>query len=103
VLASEIHFPKRNTRDSVTVNKYKKQLQWRQKKVHELLAKGYSQKEISSTLHIGQPLVSGDISFIKNDFHSKYSLMNTKIEFATDYSMAQLSFDEIKEKFMTNC
>ncbi len=49
MLESEIHFPKRNARSNVTANKYKKQLQWRQNKVRELLAKGYSQKEISST------------------------------------------------------
>ena len=66
---SEIHFPKRNARSNVTVNKYKKQIQWRQNKVRELLAKGYSQKEISSTLQISQPTVSRDISFIKNEFN----------------------------------
>jgi hypothetical protein len=29
----EIHFPKRNARSNVTVNKYKKQIQWRKNKV----------------------------------------------------------------------
>ena len=62
---SEIHFPKRNVRSNLTANKYKKQVQWSQGKVRELLAKGYSQKEISNTLQISQPTVSRDISFIK--------------------------------------
>jgi hypothetical protein len=41
---SEIHFPKRNVRSNVTVDKYKKQVQWIQNKVQELLTKGYSQR-----------------------------------------------------------
>jgi DNA-binding NarL/FixJ family response regulator len=70
VLKPEIHFPKRNVRSNVTANKYKKQVQWRQSKVRELLTRGYSQKEISSTLQISQPTVSRDISFIKNEFRA---------------------------------
>jgi predicted transcriptional regulator len=56
-------------RANVTANKYKKQIQWRQNKVRELLAKDYSQKEICSILRISQPTVSRDISFIKNEFN----------------------------------
>jgi DNA-binding NarL/FixJ family response regulator len=40
----------------------------RENKLRELLAKGYSQKEISSTLHISQPTVSRNISLIKNNY-----------------------------------
>ena len=58
---SEIRFSKRNARANVTINKYKKQIQWRQNKVRELLTRGYSQKEISSILHISQPTVSRGI------------------------------------------
>src|SRR3954447_18184938 len=93
----EIHFPKRNARVNVTVNKYKKQVQWRQNKVRELLARGYSQKEICSTLQISQPTVSRDISFIKSDYQKDCDLNNTKTKFAEDYCMAQMSFDEIKK------
>jgi len=95
---SEIHFPKRNVRSNLTANKYKKQVQWRQDKVRELLAKGYSQREISSTLYISQPTVSRDISFIKNNYQKEFSLNNTKAKFAEDYFMAQMCFDEVKKK-----
>jgi predicted transcriptional regulator len=97
VLKSEIHFPKRNARSNVTVNKYKKQLQWRQNKVRELLTRRYSQKEISSTLYISQPTVSRNISFIKNNFQKEFDANNTKSKFAEDYCMAQMSFDGIKK------
>ena len=97
VLQSEIHFPNRNARSNVTVNKYKKQVQWRQNKVRELLAKGYSQKEICSTLQISQPTVSRDISLIKTEFNIEYDLSNTKTKFASDYLKAELTFDEIRK------
>jgi hypothetical protein len=97
VLESEIHFPKRNARDDVTVNKNKKQVQWRQNKVRELLAKGYSQKEISSILHISQPTVSRDILFIKTNYQKDYDANYTKTKFAEDYFMTELSFDEVKK------
>jgi predicted transcriptional regulator len=94
---SELHFPKRNARSNVTVNKYRKQVKWRQDKVKELLTRGYSQKEISSTLQISQPTVSRDISFIKNEFNTEYDLNNTKTKFASDYFKAELTFDEIRK------
>lgn len=97
VSSSEIRFPKRNPRANVTVNKYKKQVKWRQNKVRELLTSGYSQKEIYSTIQISQPTVSRDISWIKSDYHREYDLNNTKAKFAEDYCMAQMSFDEIKK------
>jgi hypothetical protein len=61
------------------------------------LAKGYSQKEISSTLLISQATVSRDISFIKSDYQKEFSLNNTNTKFAEDYFMAQLTIDEIKK------
>ena len=75
----------------------KKQVKWRQNKVRELLTRGYSQKEISSTLQIRQPTVSRDIAFIKNRFNIEYNLKNTKTKFAEDYCISQMSFDEIKK------
>ena len=91
-------FQKRNARVNVTVNKYKKQVQWRQNRVRELLTRGYSQKEISSILYISQPTVSRDISFIKSDYQKEFDTNNTKAKFAEDYCMAQMSFDEIRKK-----
>jgi predicted transcriptional regulator len=38
--------------------------------VRELLIRGYSQYEISSTLHISQPTISRDIDFIRNQTSS---------------------------------
>jgi predicted transcriptional regulator len=39
-------------------------------KVRELLIRGYSQYEISNTLHISQPTISRDIDFIRNQTSS---------------------------------
>jgi hypothetical protein len=72
VFDSEIHFPKRNTRSNVIINKYKKQMKWRKNEVRELLVKGHPQRDISSTLQISQPIVSTDISFTKNNYQVEY-------------------------------
>ena len=50
---------------NVTVKKYQKQIDWRRNKVRELLIRGYSQYEISNTLHLSQPTISRDIDFIR--------------------------------------
>jgi predicted transcriptional regulator len=57
-------------RANITAKKYRKQIDWRRNKVRELLIRGYSQYEISSTLHISQPTISRDINFIKNQTNS---------------------------------
>jgi hypothetical protein len=62
--------------------------------VRELLTRGYSQKEIFSTLQISKPTISGDISFIKNEFNLEYDLKNTKTKFE-DYFLAELTLNEI--------
>jgi predicted transcriptional regulator len=56
----------KNPRAEITYKKYRKQIDWRRNKVHELLIRGYSQYEISNTLHISQPTISRDIDFIRN-------------------------------------
>ena len=56
----------KNPRAEITHKKYRKQIDWRRNKVHELLIRGYSQYEISNTLHISQPTISRDINFIRN-------------------------------------
>ena len=38
--------------------------------MRELLIRGYSQYEISSTLHLSQPTISRDIDFIRNPINS---------------------------------
>ena len=57
-------------RANVTAKKYRKQIDWRRNKVRELLIRGYSQYEISTTLHISQPTISRDIDFIRNPTNS---------------------------------
>ena len=56
----------KNPRAQITYKKYRKQIDWRRNKVRELLIRGYSQYEISSTLHISQPTISRDIDFIRS-------------------------------------
>jgi predicted transcriptional regulator len=61
---------KKNPRAEITHKKYRKQIDWRRNKVRELLIRGYSQYEISNTLHISQPTISRDINFIRNQTNS---------------------------------
>ena len=56
---------KKNPRAEITYKKYRKQIDWRRNKVRELRIRGYSQYEISNTLHLSQPTVSRDIGFIR--------------------------------------
>jgi predicted transcriptional regulator len=56
----------KNPRAEITHKKYRKQIDWRRNKVRELLIRGYSQYEISNTLHISQPTISRDIDFVRN-------------------------------------
>jgi predicted transcriptional regulator len=53
------------TRAGVTLSKYRNQIAWRRNKVKELLARGYQQHDIASTLHISQPTISRDIHYIQ--------------------------------------
>ena len=55
----------KNLSAEITHKKYRKQIDWRRNKVRELLIRGYSQYEISNTLHISQPTISRDIDFIR--------------------------------------
>ena len=59
-----------NPRANVTSKKYQKQIDWRRNKVRELLIRGYSQYEISNTLHLSQPTISRDIDFVRNQTNS---------------------------------
>jgi predicted transcriptional regulator len=55
------------TRAGVTLSKYRNQMAWRRNKVRELLARGYRQYDIASTLHISQPTISRDIHYIQKE------------------------------------
>ena len=56
-----------NARAGVTLRKYRNRMVWRRNKVRELLARGYHQDEIASTLHISQPTISRDIHYIQRE------------------------------------
>ena len=60
----------KNPRAKITHKKYQKQIDWRRNKVRELLIRGYSQYEISNTLHLSQPTISRDIHFIRSQSSS---------------------------------
>jgi predicted transcriptional regulator len=62
--------PQKNPRAEITHKKYRKQIDWRRNKVRELLIRGYSQYDISNTLHISQPTISRDINFIRKQTSS---------------------------------
>lgn len=53
-----------NPRADISAKKYRQQIEWRRNKVKEMLIRGYSQYEISSTLRISQPTISRDINHI---------------------------------------
>ncbi len=57
----------KNPRAEITHKKYQKQIDWQRNKVRELLIRGYSQYEISNTLHISQPTISRDIPYIQKE------------------------------------
>jgi DNA-binding NarL/FixJ family response regulator len=57
--------PQKNPRAEITYKKYQKQIDWRRNKVRELLIRGYSQYEISNTLHMSQPTISRDIDLLE--------------------------------------
>jgi predicted transcriptional regulator len=56
-----------NARAGIALRKYRNQMAWRRNKVRELLARGYHQDEIASTLHISQPTISRDIHYIQRE------------------------------------
>jgi hypothetical protein len=62
---------KDNPRVNLTANKYRKQINWRRRKVRELCIRGYSQFEISSTLQISQPSISRDLQYLRNEATTK--------------------------------
>ena len=45
--------------------KKEKQLEWRRRQVFELSSKGHNQTEIANTLHISEPTISRDLSYLR--------------------------------------
>jgi predicted transcriptional regulator len=81
-------------RAHVTAKKYRKQIDWRRNKVRELLIRGYSQYEMSNTLHLSQPTISRDIDFIRNPTNNA---VKTKDVIRLYYYELQNGLDGIQE------
>jgi predicted transcriptional regulator len=87
------------TRAGVTLSKYRNQMAWRRNKVKELLARGYRQYDIASTLHISQPTISRDIHYIQSEMRKdaeNYDKHNFEV-----YRNNLLGLDEIIKKLWT--
>jgi predicted transcriptional regulator len=84
----------KNPRADITDKKYRKQIDWRRNKVQELLIRGYSQYEISNTLHISQPTISRDIDFIRKENSSAEKRKNLPYRY---YFEQQNALDGVAE------
>ncbi len=84
-----------NRRANVTSNKYDKHIQRRRAKVHELLIKGYPQKEMAEILEISQPTASRDISHIKKGL--KEDIQHPESKMAMDYFIVKEKLNEINK------
>lgn len=86
-------------RAGVTLSKYQNQMTWRRNKVKELLARGYRQYDIASTLHISQPTISRDIHYIQKEMR-KNAENHDKHRFEV-YRNNLLGLDEMIKKLWT--
>ena len=93
------NIPENITRAGVTLSKYQNQMAWRRNKVKELLARGYGQHEIASTLHISQPTISRDIHYIQKEIHK--STENYGEHLFEVYRNNLLGLDEMIKKLWT--
>jgi predicted transcriptional regulator len=84
---------KGNGRANITKKKYKKQIEWRQDMVRQLLLRGYSQSEITRQLHISQPTISRDIEYVRAHFSSDPKYYGNRI--FTEYVNLSLATDEM--------
>jgi predicted transcriptional regulator len=87
------------SRAGVTLSKYRSQMAWRRNKVKELLARGYHQYDIASTLHISQPTISRDIHYIQSEMR-KNAENYDKHRFEV-YRNSLLGLDEMIKKLWT--
>jgi predicted transcriptional regulator len=83
----------KNPRAEIT-HKYRQQIDWRRNKVRELLIRGYSQYEISNTLHTSQPTISRDIDFIRKQNSSAAKRKNLAHRY---YNEQQNALDGVAE------
>jgi predicted transcriptional regulator len=88
-----------NARAGITLSKYRNQMAWRRNKVKELLARGYRQHDIASTLHISQPTISRDIHYIQKEMR-KSAENYDKHRFEV-YRNNLLGLDEMIKKLWT--
>ena len=84
----------KNPRAEITHKKYRKHIDWRRNKVRELLIRGYSQYEISITLHLSQPTISRDIDFIRKENSSPAKRKNLAYRY---YYEQQNCLDGVQE------
>jgi transcriptional regulator len=56
--------PKNNLTNNINYNN-NKMMEWRRAKVLELSSQGYNQIEIGNILHVSEPTVSRDISYLR--------------------------------------
>jgi predicted transcriptional regulator len=78
------------TRANVTQQKYQKQIEWRRNKVKEMLIRGYSQYEISNTLHISQPTISRDMKHVYEDKKKRQKKYGNELVLEVQNTMAGL-------------
>ena len=86
-------------RARISQQKYLKQIEWRRKKVRDLLIRGYSQTEISDILHISQPTISRDINRIYQDRKKRHQRFGNEFFLNLQYTLAGLT--EIIKKSWT--
>lgn len=86
-------------RSGITLSKYRSQMTWRRNKVRELLARGYTQDDIATVLHISQPTISRDIGYVKKGIRKRTE--NFGEHLFDVYRNNLLGLDEIIKKLWT--
>ena len=85
-----------NKRAGISNTKYQNQVAWRRNKVKELLARGYTQYEISRELHMSQPTISRDIHYLEKGFAR--STKNYGQRLFSNFESTMMGYDEIIKK-----
>jgi predicted transcriptional regulator len=86
---------RKNPRAGIRLNQYKSIIiESRRDKVKQLFVEGYTQEEISNTLHLSQATVSRDLQYINDKLTSKFSQEDAR-NFMTEYHIASLGLDQI--------
>lgn len=85
-----------NKRAGISNTKYQNQIAWRRNKVKELIARGYTQFEISRDLRMSQPTISRDIHYLEKGF-TRFTKNYGKRLFST-FESTMMGYDEIIKK-----